>query len=535
MKGQLARKTLAFTLALAMLTFTLGLTCGSEALTEYERYVHYNNQDGGNQIVIDKPVFPARIYNASIPIGENLTITCPLEANHTYHVYCYGDWVHTGPEPKTDYDIYVYNPQGIMESSHTEAAGLPEHLGTTVDAPFFTPKQTGTYTFMIVNDARESNGAEPATFMIIENIQCNTWYTNRIIGKTGSTLAYNTNWAYEFITNSPLIEVYLKVPDTLDMYEARLYLMSDGQSVKINNVSLPWEPGLYGNGTGLGGYNMESESYRGVAYASCEFNGQDMYLNYTPTSTEMTSYHLVLMGEVGEGTVEFLVKTSFGGGLTQITLPTRVTPDDETVIIYQSDDNTIENATLQYTIDEWATITQLTMLCYNKTCNTTIPKQSAGSNVKYKISATDSLKNVLSAEGEFLVKLDSKILSFNATENPVTLGANVTVTGTVSPTAAGKPLELQFMTATDTQFVDCKSAENGTFTAEFSPAISGVWTAQAFFRETNQIYESESAIILVTVNEPTFIQKNGVFVFAGILGALGAVGAVYYIRQKRSG
>jgi hypothetical protein len=96
-------------------------------------------------------------------------------------------------------------------------------------------------------------------------------------------------------------------------------------------------------------------------------------------------------------------------------------------------------------------------------------------------------------------------------------------------------LELQFITSTDTQTVDCKSFENGTFTAEFSPTISGIWTAQAFFRGNNQVYESESAIILVTVNEPTFIQQYGLFVFAGVVGALAAVGAVYYIKKRRSG
>jgi hypothetical protein len=518
-----------------MLAVTLGLTCGSTALTEYERYVHYSTQDGNNQIVIDKPVFPARIYNASIPIGGNVTITCPLQADHTYHVYIYGDWVHTGPEPKTDYDIYVYSPEGTMESSHTEAAGLPEHLGTTVDSPFFTPQKTGNYTFMLVNDARESNGAEPATFMIIENIQCDTWYTYDVVGKNGSQATYYTNWAYEFITDSALIEVYVKVPDTLDMYEARLYLMSDAQSTTINNVSLPWEPGLYGNGTGLGGYSMESESYRGVAYASCEYSGQDMYLNYTPATTEMTTYHLVLMGEVGEGTVDFLVKTSFSGGLTSLTTPSRVTPDDETPIAYQSDTNPLENATLQYTIDDWTNTTQLTMLVDNRTCNTTIPKQQAGSTVKYKVSATDSLKNLLSAEGQFIVKLDSAILDFNATKNPITLGTNITVTGTVSAAAKGKPLEIQFISTNDTKRVECESYDNGTFTAQFQPETSGIWTAQAFFKGNDKIYPCESAIVLVTVSEPTFIQKNGVFVFAGIVGALGAGGAVYYVRKRRSG
>jgi hypothetical protein len=73
--------------------------------------------------------------------------------------------VTTGDAPKTDYDIYVYNPQDELEGTHTEAAGIPEHLGTTVDDAFFVPASSGNCTFVIVNDARESNGAEQATHL----------------------------------------------------------------------------------------------------------------------------------------------------------------------------------------------------------------------------------------------------------------------------------------------------------------------------------------------------------------------------------
>jgi hypothetical protein len=84
-------------------------------------------------------MFPVYLNESQVPIGDSWTLVCPLQANHSYHVYCYGDWVHTGYEPKTDYDIFVYNPEGELEGTHTEAAGLPEHLGTTVEDAFFVP------------------------------------------------------------------------------------------------------------------------------------------------------------------------------------------------------------------------------------------------------------------------------------------------------------------------------------------------------------------------------------------------------------
>src|SRR3972149_2719103 len=153
--------------------------------TEYQRYVHkyINSNSLGNGTYIEKPIFPVFINSSQIPIGQNWTIVCPLMSNHTYHVYCYGSWVNTTSAAKTDYDIYVFNPEGQQESEHTEAAGFPEHLGTRVNDAVFAPSQSGNYTFVIVNDERESKGAQQATFMIIENLECNIWQTHYAEGQ----------------------------------------------------------------------------------------------------------------------------------------------------------------------------------------------------------------------------------------------------------------------------------------------------------------------------------------------------------------
>ena len=152
--------------------------------TEYTNHVHTEmNTDKGNITQVDKPIFPIMINSSQINIGESWTITCPLQAQHKYHVYIYGKWVNTSAVAKTDYDIYVYNPAGSMESSHTEAAGFPEHLGTTGDDTIFIPKQTGNYSFVIKNDERESEGSEQATFMILEDLDCNQWHTVTVEGK----------------------------------------------------------------------------------------------------------------------------------------------------------------------------------------------------------------------------------------------------------------------------------------------------------------------------------------------------------------
>jgi hypothetical protein len=539
LKGALSARNMKRLFAIAVLAtvlfVNLGFSVDMPVFPEYERYVHtyVNDEARGNWTYVEKPMFPVYLNDSQVPIGQNYSVVTPLQAGHSYHVYCYGAWVHTGNEPKTDYDIYVYNPQGELESMHTEAAGLPEHLGTTVDEPYFVPATSGNYTFIIVNDARESNGSEQATFMIIENVEPDRWYTHAVNGKIADTPVFNTSWAYEFVTESPRIELWVRVPDTLDMYEARLYLMSNAESFMVNNVFLPWEPGLYGNLSDVGGYNLESEEYRGVAYASCEFNGQDMFLNYSQPFSGKNVYHLVLMGEVGEGTIEFMVKTTFGGVLSPLTFPQKVTPSDETVIAYATNTTQLENATLRYTVDSWKNATKVEMAVSNMTCNVTIPRQEAGSLVEYKVQTTDTIKNTLTATGNFTVKYAVEITDFNTTQMKVTRGNNITATGTLSAEAAGAPVTVTFLSANATETVECTALGNGTFTASFKPETTGDWIVQASFAGNGTVYGCESEVVMVTVEEPSFFAQNGLFIGGGIGGALAAVGAVVYVKKYR--
>jgi len=233
-----------------LLVFILGgsstLLVVAEVLSESERYVHdfVGLPPYGNWTFVEKPVFPVFFNHSQIPVGSNWTVICPLAVNHTYHIYCYGEWIDYGSNPSTDYDLYVYNPLGELEGYHTESVGLPEHLGTTVDEPFFVPKCSGNYSFVIRNDPRESNASQPATLMIIENVKCNMWHEAFIEGKENNISVLNTSWAFDFVTESRQIEVWVKVPDTLDMYEVRLYLMANpeaGIGEMVNNVPLAWE------------------------------------------------------------------------------------------------------------------------------------------------------------------------------------------------------------------------------------------------------------------------------------------------------
>lgn len=539
LKNNPAPKTLALitVIALVINPFVLAQVSALQFTTtsEYINYVHtYINSENGNYTLVEKPIFPVMINNSQIPIGKDWTIICPLQAGHNYHVYCYGAWVNISSTAKTDYDIYVNNPEGKLESSHTEAAGLPEHLGTTTNDALFTPAESGDYSFVLMNDARESQGAQQATFMIIENLDTDEWHTITIDGKDNDNQAgFRTTWAYEFVTNESFVELYVKVPKTLDMYEARLYLMNNAQSLKINSYPLPVESGLYGNLTGtVGGYNFETEAYRGVAYASCEYPGESMYLNYTSKNTGANLYHLVLIGEVGSGDIEFMLKSQFGKtSLTPLNIPLKGYPNTPAQVSYISNNASLENAKLSYSTNNWTTISVLDMAISNRTCNATVPGQSAGSTVKYRVDAKDVLENNFTATGNYTVK-EQPLLNIMAVNANLTLGQNITVTGILTSNYNSSVVKVQFFKANSTQTLDTQVYSNGTFSASFKPEISGAWSISAYSPETKTTWRCDSDQLIVTVDEPPFYVKYLLYIIIGLVIASAASGAVWFLRFR---
>jgi len=536
-------KKLFLILALILLLFQLNVSLrhfeAVSAASEYKSYVHNFIGDSmrGNWTFIEKPMFPVYFNKSQIPVGSNWTVVCPLIANHSYHIYFYGEWIDYGLNPSTDYDIYAYNPLGELEGYHTESAGLPEHLGTTVKEPFFTPKHSGNYSFVIRNDPRESNASEPATLMIIENVECNKWHKAYIEGKNGSFPTFSTAWAFEFYTESPRIEVWIKVPESLDMYEARLYLMAcpeAGKGEMLNDVPLAWEPGLYGEVSGFyGGYNLESKEFRGVAYASCEFYGQDMLINYTSPVEGKCLYHLVLIGEAGAGEVNFLVKTQFGNAcLKPVNLPLKVYPESNVTLTFISNATDLRNATLYYSVDGWKNLTASGMqLLDNRTCKATIPAQPAGTTVNYRVEALDVLENLLVYSGSYTVK-HASTLSLDLTREAITIGESISITGYVTPATENLPITIICTSANETLRQTVYTLANGTFKASFKPTSEGEWTVQATFEGSSTLYGNSSKTLKFKVEPPSFLSRYSIYIFAGV-GASICIAAIVYLKKFR--
>jgi len=394
----------------------------------------------GNWTYVNNPVLPVFVNELQIPVGSNWTYIYTLEAGSEYRVYCYGDWIdYSTATNKTDYDIFVYDPDGNLQSYHTEAAGLPEHLGTTVDHPYFIAEQSGNFSFLIKNDARESKGAKAATFMIIEHILPNKWYQLEMEGKVDDEPVEKTTWAYEFNTTSNNFEILVKVPETLDMYETRIYPMANPSlnlGTILNEVPLAWEPGLYANTSGVyGGYNIDSDGFRISNFiASCEYAGEDMFINFTAPAKGNLLYHLALIAEYGEGTIEFMIKTDFDSPVLNLLEEIKKTsPNNPTPIsVYVLEESNLEMMVLNYTKDNWKTHTAIEMLSnQNATYNATIPGQPAGTIINYTILSRDITGNNAELQSSYSVKNTANI-TLELANSVVEYGKNITVTGSLS-------------------------------------------------------------------------------------------------------
>jgi hypothetical protein len=338
------------------------------------------------------------------------------------------------------------------------------------------------------------------------------------------------------------VEVWVKVPQTLDMYEARLYLMADPKVrnyTLLNDVPLAWEPGLYGerNSTDdkqqFGGYNLESQQYRGVAYASCENYGQEMFLSWNSSHPGKSLYHLVFIGEVGSGTIDFLVKTEFGtAGLEPSTVPTRVYPQDEAIVAYTSNSTDLLNATMEYSVDDWANATSLSMeIIDNRTCQAAIPGQNTSTSVHFKVEADDVLKNVLMANGSYLVKYSTEI-NLTLVHEAIHVGENVTVKGYLTPEVADKSVTIMFSSGNNTREIVAVTLIDGTFIASFQTENVGTWDAQAVFNGDESYFPTVSPSLTARVEEPTFLSKYALYIGAGAAAAA-IVGAVIYVKKFR--
>jgi hypothetical protein len=502
--------------------------------------------DTGFQIIeVLKPVDPVFINDGNdtivIDAGDSWFLNYDLKLNKKYHVFLVGDFVINDTNPVTDYDVYTYLPNGNKYTTHTESAGLPEQIANDPAHQYFVPPQSGEYSFEIRHDERDSeNESEPlpAIFMLIEHIDVNDWYSQKLEGRDYQDLELlDTAWGFEFNTTSPQIRVSVDVPSSVDMYEARLYAManpdSEYQGYDLYDIGAPFGTYFTDFSGDYGGYNTSSRGDRNIlAMDSGEFKGDPLEFTYDSPGEESGNnifYYLVLIAEYGEGTVDFIIQTDFSPPeLTLVDPPVLVIEDDDTEILVTIEDEAdIEEVWVMYTNDgeNWF---REDLRSGVDGYEATLENYWAGDFVEYIVYARDEFDNVGSTESGFQVK-KSVTISCSIADMTLMGDQNAKITGVTNLVLA--PINATFTNGDYVKAFEIVTGEDGAFILTYKPSVLGDWSFQASFGGDNISQPTVSNVLTFLASSQrtqisaslsdTIVKKDQPLTVSGIVEPIG--------------
>ena len=124
------------------------------------------------------------------------------------------------------------------------------------------------------------------------------------------------------------------------------------------------------------------------------------------------------------------------------------------------------------------------------------------------------------------------MLNIAAVKSNVTLGQNVTITGTLTPNDNSSKVTVKFLSSNNTQILNCTVNQNGTFAAEFQPDSSGLWAVSASSPETQTSWRGDSEQLVVMVIEPPIYVKYSLFIIIGLVAASAVGGVVWFLKFR---
>jgi hypothetical protein len=173
------------------------------------------------------------------------------------------------------------------------------------------------------------------------------------------------------------------------------------------------------------------------------------------------------------------------------------------------------------------------MEIFNGTCSAPIPGQVAGTTVAYEIEATDSLWDVLTANGSYTVKNPS-MLNITLVRQTITLGENLTIKGQMTPQTAGMPITVYFDSANYSESSVCFTLADGSFMASLPPNATGTWNVQAVFYGDASDYSSMSQQLVANVEGPSFLAQYSLYIGLGVgAAALASAFMMLYLKKWR--
>jgi hypothetical protein len=482
-----------------IILLTLLLTTRCETAGAY-RYI-----DSSRIVDIENPIGSTVIREGDIPPGEYMTYKYKLAKDHKYHIYLNGEWVED-KEYKTDYDVYLYKYQVgrgyVTLSSHTESAGFIEQMGNDDENYYFKPDITDDYYISIYNDEKESNSSKEAILTVIEHINTDEWYDIKMEAWHTTRSNDRCNWAYEFNTTSTEFKVIFRVPELLDMYETRVYLMGEPDKGKnslgeyVNSIPVAWSGGLKGEvKSGVGGFNFDPQGFRQYeSVDSAQYYGEDMEIKMRSSYPGNKLYHLVLMAEDGKGYVDFIIQTDFNPPSIELLNTSKIVnvKDEYFLDVEARSRYGLDILSINYTLDNSSYVYDTNF--ENKSNDIyryPLPLLKPGDTVYYAIKASDILGSESSKSNNIKIMSNSSIV-LNVLKNRIKAGEEIIAFGKINNGANKFNINYQAEGKNWTEVIRPES--DGSFTHRFRPNSAGQWSISACFEGSNSHHPVESDI-----------------------------------------
>lgn len=229
----------------------------------------------------------------TVDLGEHALFEFKLRSGRAYEFllnYVDDGDKYTSSPNKVDNNLFLMDAEGRLLKTSTESVGLPQRIE-------FTPKETATYYLLIVNNAQESKGVWPVTLISAEKYV--DGMEAYIEGRDTNTNneKYNTYYSVWLSneTTSATKLIHMSVPETLDMYQARLLCIDGGVNETSGRIiHLKYDP--------------ESETApKDNIYASGKTMGTDLDLELSYSERNKNCI-LQLIGEWGQGVMTIELK-----------------------------------------------------------------------------------------------------------------------------------------------------------------------------------------------------------------------------------
>jgi hypothetical protein len=465
----------------------------------------YRYIDSSRIIDVENPIGSTVIHEGEIPPGEYMAYKYKLAKDHRYHIYLSGEWTED-KDYKTDYDVYLYRYQAgrgyVTLSSHTESAGFIEQIGNNYENHYFVPDLTSDYYISVYNDEKESNSSKEAILTVIEHINTDEWIDLKMEAWHTTRSNDRCNWAYEFNTSTPEFKVLIEVPELLDMYEARIYLMGEPRAGSrnslgeyVNGIPVSWSGGLKGEvKSGIGGFNYDPQGYRQYECVdSAQHYGEDMEITISEGSGNKL-YHLVLMAEDGKGYVNFIIQTDFSPPQIELlnTSKNVNVKEDYFIDVKATTRYGLEKLSINYTIDNSSYISDTNF--ENRTNNIYryhLPGLVTGDTLYYQVDAWDILGSKSSISNSFKVMTNTTI-ELKVLKNRITAGEEIITYGNIKN--GGNEFTINYQRDGENSTHTIKPKSDGSYTHRFRPNLAGEYTITADFEGSNGYHPSTSDI-----------------------------------------